>query len=116
MPRARSANLLPALALLLAVLAVLTVSASPMQDRSATVVIADGQFNPAHVTVLAGETVTWVNRDQRDHSVVADDGSFSSGNLKPGQSFSHRFTSPGTTGYRCPLHPRERGSVTVKQP
>jgi len=110
MTRARAKTLLFATALLLAV------SAGPMQNRSATVTIADGQFSPAQVSVLVGQNVTWVNQDQRDHSIVADDGSFSSGNLKPGRSFSNRFTSPGTVGYRCTLHPRERGSVTVRQP
>jgi plastocyanin len=110
MTRARVRNLLFPLALLLAV------SASPMQNRSATVTIADGQFSPSQVSVAVGESVTWVNRDQRDHSIVADDNSFSSGNLKPGRSFAKQFTTPGTLGYRCTLHPRERGSVTVKQP
>lgn len=90
--------------------------AAAMQGRGVVVTIADGQFNPAQVIVTVGSSVTWINQDQRDHSIIADDGGFSSGNLKPGRSFSHRFDSAGSFGYRCTLHPRERGVVVVRQP
>ncbi len=72
-------------------------------------------YNPATVSVKVGDTVQWTNNDDRDHTVKADDGSFSSPNLGPGQTFEHKFTSAGTVQYGCNYHPRMRGSVTVTQ-
>lgn len=38
-------------------------------------------FNPASITVRAGDTVTWTNSDSMAHTVTADNGEFDSGNL-----------------------------------
>lgn len=112
MPRTRAILVLTALVSAIALLS----AANATQGRGVIVAIADGQFIPAQLTIAVGTSVTWNNQDQRDHSIVADDGSFSSGNLKPGRSFSHRFETPGSFGYRCALHPRERGVVVVREP
>lgn len=80
-----------------------------------TVTIRNLQFTPAAVQIKIGESVTWTNSDDRDHTVNAGDGSFRSGNIKPGASFSHRFTSAGTINYGCSYHPRMRGSVQVSE-
>ena len=79
---------------------------------SMAVSIRDG-FSPARVSIKVGQTVVWTNNDQRDHDVTAEDGSFGSGNLKSGQSYSHTFTAVGTFAYGCSLHPRERGTVAA---
>ena len=47
------------------------------------------QFTPASINVKVGDTVVWTNNDDRDHTVVADDGSFKSGNLGRGAIISH---------------------------
>lgn len=83
------------------------------QQRGASVSIVNSSYQPASVSIKVGESVVWTNNDDRDHTVAAADGSFASGNLKPGQSFSHRFSRAGTFSYGCKLHPRMRGSVTV---
>src|SRR5436190_17142711 len=42
--------------------------------RAHTVVIPDAdKFVPYHITVRIGDTVTWVNNDTDNHSVVSDD-------------------------------------------
>ena len=38
--------------------------------------IKDKKYSPAKLTIKAGDTVVWTNRDDSDHSIVADDGSF----------------------------------------
>jgi plastocyanin len=78
-----------------------------------TVVIDQMAYVPANLQIQVGDTVTWINRDDRDHTVVASDGSFNSDNLKPGGSYSFRFTRPGRFAYSCAYHPRMKGSVTV---
>jgi plastocyanin len=65
------------------------------------------------VTVPAGTTVTWTNRDQVPHTVVAKDKSWRSAALDTGDSYSHKFDAPGTYDYFCSLHPQMIGRVTV---
>lgn len=78
-----------------------------------TVTIQNMQFSPAVLQIKAGDTVIWNNTDDRDHTVIAADGSFNSGNLPSGQSFQHRFTTSGTFSYFCKYHPRMKGTVSV---
>ena len=73
-------------------------------------------YSPATITVVMGvnNTVTWVNADDAPHTVTASDGSFNSGNLNGGQSWSHTFAEPGTYTYYCSYHPWMKGTVIVK--
>ncbi|HEV2227219.1 MAG TPA: cupredoxin domain-containing protein [Nitrososphaerales archaeon] len=65
------------------------------------------------VTVSGNDTVTWINNDNAPHTVTANDGSFSSGNIAPGASFSYTFTKSGTFKYHCVYHPWMTGVVVV---
>jgi len=74
-------------------------------------------FFPNVLTVKPGTTVKWINSlvDQIDHTVNANDNSFSSQAMKPGDSFSHTFSTPGSYMYFCALHPEQmRARVDVK--
>ncbi|HEY3918482.1 MAG TPA: cupredoxin family copper-binding protein [Stellaceae bacterium] len=73
-------------------------------------------FAPAAMTVRAGTTVTWTNRDDELHTVVsADDPKlFKSGPLDTGDSFSVTFAKPGTYKYYCSIHPHMVGTVVVR--
>jgi len=73
-------------------------------------------FNPSTITVVIGinNTVIWNNDDSAPHTVTANDGSFSSGNLNPGDSYTFTFTTPGTYSYHCSYHPWMKGTVVVK--
>ena len=63
--------------------------------------------------VPVGTTVTVVNEDGSDHTWTADDGTFSSGNLAPGDTFEFTFDEPGTYTYACRIHPSMVGTITV---
>jgi copper-containing nitrite reductase len=73
-------------------------------------------YSPPSITVIMGvnNTVTWVNSDDVPHTVTANDGSFNSGNINGGQSWTYTFTSPGTYAYYCAYHPWMKGTVVVK--
>ncbi|MDV3293789.1 MAG: cupredoxin domain-containing protein [Nitrososphaerales archaeon] len=73
-------------------------------------------YSPNAVTLVIGadNTITWINNDNAPHTVTADDGSFTSGNIAPGASFSFTFTKAGTFGYHCVYHPWMTGTVIVK--
>ena len=99
----------------LAVLAVLMFvpSAGAQQDQGTMVSIENFAFNPPNISVAPGTTVTWVNNDTVPHTTTADDGTWDSETLQPGQSFSFTFSSAGTFPYHCEIHPFMTGTVTV---
>ena len=70
-------------------------------------------FAPKTVTIAAGDTVQWKNVDTVNHQVVANNGSFASGLIRPTKTYSKRIDIPGTYGYRDALHPTLRGTVKV---
>ena len=73
-------------------------------------------YSPTTITVVIGvnNTVTWTNNDDATHTVTADDGSFDSGFLNQGQTWSYTFTTPGTYAYHCSIHPWMKGTVIVE--
>jgi plastocyanin len=73
-------------------------------------------YTPTNITVVIGvnNTVKWVNNDNMAHTVTATDGNFDSGNLNPGATYVHTFTSPGVYTYLCSYHNWMRGTVTVQ--
>ncbi len=73
-------------------------------------------YSPSTITVVIGvnNTVTWVNNDDAPHTVTATDGSFNSGNLNAGQSWTFTFTTPGTYTYSCSYQPWMKGTVIVE--
>jgi plastocyanin len=75
--------------------------------------IAKFAFGPNTLTVPAGATVTWTNRDEDSHTVTSTAGAFSSPALDRGETFSYRFTTPGTYTYFCALHPHMTARIIV---
>jgi len=68
---------------------------------------------PTKIELVTGETVTWTNDSTRQHTVTADDGSFTSATLIPSDTYSRTFTAEGAIPYYCKLHPGIRGEVDV---
>ena len=87
--------------------------AAPAAGGSAVSLI-NYAFSPTSLQVAAGTTVTWTNNDTAAHTVTADDGSFDSGNLAAGQTFTHTFTASGTVAYHCNYHPNMIATIVVQ--
>jgi len=68
-------------------------------------------FAPAHVDVLAGDQVHWMNDSVRRHTVTSDDDSWTSSQLVPGGMFTRRFERPGAYTYYCTVHAGMTGEV-----
>ena len=81
-----------------------TANRAALAFADAAIDIVDFDYNPGSVTIKAGETVTWTQSGEEPHTVTADDGTFDSGQLATGETFSMRFDSPGTYPYFCTLH------------
>ncbi|HZD23626.1 MAG TPA: copper-containing nitrite reductase [Acidimicrobiia bacterium] len=74
---------------------------------------ADYSVNVLRVPV--GTTVTWTNTDPgMFHTVTAVDGSFDSGFLEEGGTFSYTFETAGEFEYFCTPHPWMRAKVIVE--
>jgi plastocyanin len=79
------------------------------------VVIYQFIFKPKVLTVSAGTTVSWVNRDIAAHTTTRNGGDdqFESGDMRLGRVFTHTFETPGTYAYICFYHPGMKATVIV---
>lgn len=127
-------NRIPSLAsealLLLAVFALIAAVGSPWQAsadlpaysgsapvRVATVVITGFKFEPATVTVHAGDVVKWKNEDIAAHRITADgkaDLTFDSGAIRTGADWLYLAQHKGTYYYVCANHRDMRGTLIVQ--
>ena len=88
--------------------------AAAQTAAAATIEIKDFDFHPMDVTIAAGGSVTWKNRDGEPHTVTSTQGLFRSGAIDEGESFTYKFDRPGTYSYLCSVHPKMRATVTVQ--
>jgi amicyanin len=89
----------------------------PQAGPSATgpaVRIVNYAFDPPEITIAVGDTVTWTNEDDVQHTATALQSAFDSGLLANGASFSFTFTEAGAYDYRCTPHPFMTGRVIVE--
>jgi LPXTG-motif cell wall-anchored protein len=84
-------------------------AAPPVWAQSVDVSALDDAFRPREIEVEPGTTVTWTNEGGTAHTVTADNGSFDSGNMDPGDDFSETFVEAGRYPYFCEYHGGEGG-------
>ena len=89
-------------------------AATPAGAGEIHVAIDNFTFSPQQITVKAGDTVIWTNRDDIPHTATSTTKSFGSAALDTGESFSFTFATPGSFSYFCALHPHMTGSVVVE--
>jgi plastocyanin len=107
------------------------VLAPPEAPVGGVVTMGSTSFEPATITINAGEQVVWKNTSTYYHNVVDDparaisrvDVSFPSGTasfgsslLQPATNFYHVFNQPGTYHYVCTVHETGgmKGTVIVR--
>ena len=77
-------------------------------------------YIPSEVTVIEGQSVTWMNQDSAFHSVTSgfygnSTGLFDSDYMDPYDLFSFTFLESGRYDYHCTLHPWMKGHVIVER-
>jgi plastocyanin len=106
----------------IAVIAAIAVRVAAAADSSsspapaptpALVTIQDFAFSPASVSIPVGGSVTWKNLDTASHTATDASGSFDSGNLDTGKSYTHTFNKAGTYAIVCSYHSSMHGTVIV---
>ena len=95
--------------------AVVIPTAAQNAAPGSSVSIDNFTFTPASLTVKAGTTVTWTNKDDIPHGIAAANNEFKrSKALDTDDSFSFTFTTPGSYKYFCYLHPHMTGTIVVE--
>jgi plastocyanin len=85
-------------------------------EETTEVFIQDFVFDPPHIQVAVGDTVTWTEgADPEPHTATADDETFDSGVLEEGDTFEFTFEEAGEFSYFCEIHPEMLGLVTVTE-
>ena len=74
-----------------------------------TVTISNFAFQPASLTISAGDSVTFVNED----SATDTGGAWDTGRLARGQSRTFTFNAAGSFNYFCAIHPSMTATLTI---
>jgi len=69
--------------------------------------------NPANQT--QGTTIAWRNRDGVVHRIVANDGTFDTGDIAAGATSRTIDLAAAGTNYHCAIHPSMIGAVGSRQ-
>lgn len=89
---------------------------SPATVTISIVTTADAQsYNPNPATQSQGATVAWRNNDGVVHRIVANDGSFDTGDIAPGATSRGVQPSASGTNYHCSIHPAMIGAIGSTQ-
>ena len=98
---------------------------APAEEGTATVhevhiPKAADKFSPAVLNIKVGETVKWINEDDRAHPIASipgqgtNDKELFSAPIPTGKSWSHTFKKPGEYPYFCYIHYVMMGVVVVE--
>lgn len=74
-------------------------------------------YNPSQLQIDSGSAVVFINKDNADHSVTSNNGTFNSGKISSGNSYTFTFNTKGTYYFYCNYHSSnslEQGAIIVK--
>lgn len=99
-----------------------TPSGSPSNSAASeaqAVTISDYTYKPAQLTVPAGTTVQFTNKDSTPHTATSkatsnESGAFETGSIDTGKTAKVILETPGTYAYYCAFHPFMKGTITVE--
>ncbi len=90
-----------------------TVKPGPAPAAAATVSVQNFAFVPDTVTIKAGGSITWTNKDTAPHTVTELSSAFDSGSLATNQTFNFTFNTAGTFKYHCLIHSMMKTAVVI---
>jgi plastocyanin len=79
-----------------------------------TVTIEGSTFDPSSLTVAAGDTIVWLNKDPFPHTATSNDGTVNSQSIAAGQSWNYTASKRGSFPYTCTFHPAMKGTLRVQ--
>jgi plastocyanin len=84
------------------------------KPKTHTVLLEATGFTPANLTVAAGDSIVWVNKDPFPHTATSKEGGFDSKQIQSGKSWKYVASKKGEFPYVCTLHPTMKGVLQVK--
>jgi plastocyanin len=97
--------------LLPAAVIVLAAGIAPALADTVTVTIEKLAFSPKEISVKAGDTVEWVNKDAFAHTATVKGGWEVM--IPPKKTASRIVQAGDTVDYFCRFHPNMKGKITV---
>lgn len=93
--------------------ATISINQDKALEAPAEISVTDSGYSPIDVNIDAGDTVRFTNNGTANHSVTADDLSWGSGTLMPGQSYLQTFEESGAYGFFDSYDSANTGAVIV---
>ena len=79
-----------------------------------SVAIGKFAFTPSTIAVKAGQAIAFTNSDPIAHTSTSGDGTWDSGEIAPGGTFTTTLKQAGTYIYHCSIHPFMQATVVVQ--
>lgn len=92
----------------------LLVSATIASAADHIVTISGFAFKPASLTIAAGDSVTFVNKDGAPHTATQNAQAFDTGRLGRNEEGNVTFATVGSFSYFCKFHPGMKGKIEVE--
>jgi plastocyanin len=89
-------------------------AAGPTKRATHTVVMDGTRFQPESLTIRAGDSVVWINKDPFPHTATSKTGAFDSSAIQAGKSWKLTPRTKGEFAYVCSFHPTMKGVLRVK--
>jgi plastocyanin len=114
-PRAVIRAIVIAAALGLTAVAVSPAAPAPVKTPvTHTVTIDATSFQPAKLTIEAGDRVVWINKDLLPHTATSRAAGFDSQVIAAGKSWATTPSGRGSFQYVCLFHPTMVGMLEVR--
>ena len=108
----RSATLVAALSVVLGTIGATT--GDQPKSQTHTVTIEGMRYQPEVLSVAAGDTIVWVNKDVVPHTATSKAGGFDSKEIQADASWRHTIQTPGEFAYICTFHPTMKAVLRVE--
>jgi plastocyanin len=81
-----------------------------------TITIESMSFQPQTLTIKAGDSIVWINKDPFPHTATSKEGGFDSGEIATEKSWklTPQRSQRGEFPYACTLHPTMKGVLRVE--
>ena len=84
------------------------------QPKTHNVVMEGMVFQPNVITIAAGDTVVWINKDLVPHTATSSAAGFDSNIVAANKAWRHTFERTGDFDYICSLHPTMTATLHVR--
>jgi plastocyanin len=89
-------------------------AATPAKPVRHAVTIDSTLYQPQTITVAAGDSIVWTNKDPFPHTITSKTGGFDSKQIDAGKSWTFTARKKGSFPYVCTFHPTMTGTLKVR--